>query len=699
MMKALSLLAAAGLIMASLVTRVSGSDGGSVEVKHRGLTIHVTSSGGILLNGGADADWSIESSVSFPGPQGIGQNRWTVDGAGGGGEQSEAGWQPVVGRDDEGNITIQSAGARYAMVRCIRPRGHRIEVTDTLTNTGSEDVGIIVRNSIGTAAGGELVEHRLCGMPGAADGDRSANPTVFVEQKNSRLGVVVEDNVGRVQFRARHQEGATSFGFENLGLPPGKRLTIEWAIYPFGADADYWTFINQVREDWNVNYTLPGPCDYIFLRNPPYDEIFSDPDKLRTYLQRKHLKVICAGPWLDYENYDSKTGTVIDRTRYKEILQSAKLLINSVDPDIRIVGLIEGPFVTFPDDLARDLLAALPPGTKQGYYEMTDEMMAIFRSRPDVWKRWGDSIVWTSSGRAKYELYFRGDHQPFICLTARPVVGNGQHAFLMEQAKFILDEVGLDGIYVDSFAGAKHWNYGYSYDKWDGVTVDIDPKMGTIARKYTDLALAGATSRAELLNLALKQGKLAIANDHPIAREEQSLAAIRFNESEFCFEPLTWADDQAPPLDMRPFEGNLSSPISLGFRPNRYEQQGVENYSKVIMKGAIAYLRHGLLYFHYNTELPESGPGSGEYGPFNHMFPITPRQLGEGFVIGDERIVACVSRPFEWRGKEKPRVLVFDLAGRETQHGIEPRQTSDGWMVDLKIQDWQNIAVIEGSGS
>jgi hypothetical protein len=127
----------------------------------------------------------------------------------------------------------------------------------------------------------------------------------------------------------------------------------------------------------------------------------------------------------------------------------------------------------------------------------------------------------------------------------------------------------------------------------------------------------------------------------------------------------------------------------------RLRPRDTDNYARILVGTAITYLRYGALLYHYGAEIPAEGAGSGEYGPFNHMFPITPSELGEGFVIGRERIVAAVSGTFAWNHANKPRVLVFDATGRRTRAESGVRKTDKGWSVDLNIEDWENIAVVE----
>ena len=80
------------------------------------------------------------------------------------------------------------------------------------------------------------------------------------------------------------------------------------------------------------------------------------------------------------------------------------------------------------------------------------------------------------------------------------------------------------------------------------------------------------------------------------------------------------------------------------------------------------------------------------------MFPITPVELGEGFVIGEERILTCVSRAFQWRGEKMPTVMRFDLEGRRAPDASRVTRHNAGWLVDVILDDWDNISVVE-SGS
>jgi len=151
-------------------------------------------------------------------------------------------------------------------------------------------------------------------------------------------------------------------------------------------------------------------------------------------------------------------------------------------------------------------------------------------------------------------------------------------------------------------------------------------------------------------------------------------------------------DGVKPPEVPFLYRGALASPIGLGI----VGVSGREDTARRIMKAVVTYLRHGVLYYHYAIkDIPETGPGSGAYGPINHMFPITPVELREGCIVGKERIITCVSGAFAWPAPGKPAVRVFDLDGREVPHAFAVTRAGRNWNVDVKLKDWAEIVVIE----
>ena len=136
----------------------------------------------------------------------------------------------------------------------------------------------------------------------------------------------------------------------------------------------------------------------------------------------------------------------------------------------------------------------------------------------------------------------------------------------------------------------------------------------------------------------------------------------------------------------------LDSPIGLGI--TRLSGQDPDNAisGRLLMKALRLYLRHGMLYYNDKDYVT---PGNGDYGPMNHLFPITPVTLFEGGVVGSERIVTSISGTFHWPGAKTPKVLAFGPDGTPQNGGFLINQLADGWEITLQIKDWSDIAVIE----
>ena len=670
----------------------------------KGFEFRVGNRGGMQVEVGKDV-YFVESSFSYPGKQ-IGHNHLSEGESG-----SEPAWRPNVRRVSASVWTITASGKYYSVVRKIVVGHNRIRISDTLANKSSMDVGVLINHLV--IADDEEPRAWLSGVPSAGS-SAAENPTVLMAQKASQLGVVAEDSISRTQFDARAAMNQAGFGLRHFGMSPGRSVTLEWTLYPFEQSGDYWVFINRVREDWGVNFTMTGPGTMLSVTSPQYWPVFSDRKKCAAWLKRSNIKILSLAPWLDYDNLNHRTGNLTSRAEYKEIMQKVKAVVKSVDPSVKIIGDIEAPFVSLPRDVVMKIYNSLPANKRKGYHEFTKAQTEMLKSNPNAWAQWSDSAVINRKGYMQFESYKRGQW-PMIALTVRPALysdtqrqltpklgrspgkgANGQHRYLMEQAKYVIEECGLDGFYVDSFTGSKHWHYGYGYDKWDGVTVDIDSITGRIVGKYTDLALAGTESRRAFMQYGLDKGGTVVTNGHPIARETQSMPVVRFNESEWVVDVYATPEGERPPIHGRLCKAHLASPVALGVRPHRYgEERGKNDYAKIVMLTAIHYLRHGVLYYHYGTYIPGSGPGGGEHGPINHMFPITPKRLGEGFIVGKERIVTCVSKTFEWSGKDRPKIRLFDIRGRTKDHDMKATQRDGKWLVDVRLADWQEIAVLE----
>ena len=601
----------------------------------------------------------MDTSFSYPGRR-IGWNVLS--------EREKAGetnWKPRVTRVNDSHLRLAAAGTHYALTRDVRLKPGRITIEDTLTNLRNIPVGIMIAHSIVTPGTMSHVSAR----------NSATTPMLFFSQKGGDFGLVAEDDIGRLQFDCTSVRNNAHIRHSNFALDAGKSYTFSYAAYPMEETGDLYGFVNTVRRDWKTNFTIQGPFHFMDATSP----MLNDKQALKRYLERKNLKLVALAPFLDYD--PGAMDHVLPREEFKALAKKAARALREVRPDIKVLGCIEADWVTiYPEKMKDGHLIA--KGTPQQIARVVDEA--------DL--PWKDSIKRGKDGTVRIEYYRRGG-KPQFALGVYPAPGNYQHKFLLEQAEFLMDDVGLDGFYIDEFSQA--WCSIRSYNGWDGFSVDIDSSTGQIVEKYVDCGLVGVGPRVDIINSAVSRDKVIVANTYATARAEQSLPVQRFAETQGYVNAGILGAGKKPQFVSQIFDGALASPIGLGVIrvPDQHDM------AEGLMLAVICYLRHGAVIYHYAyPDLPETGAGSGEYGPINHMFPITPVRLFEGGIVGKERIITAKSlENVLWDKAGKPIVHLFDITGREVKDRDFARIYRQGgkWSINLKLNDWEEIAVIE----
>ena len=277
-----------------------------ISVSSGKASVTVPPGGGIQLEVGGEV-YFMESEFSYPD---AGYNRLVCDARP---KAGQPGWTPVVRKLDDRTLKVRANGPHYRLARTVRFEDHRIVVEDAVSSATAEDLGVRVRHRV--IVPDVLKGYRLGGVERGFLGERSSapNPTVFVRQKTTGVGITPEDNVFRLQVGAEVELNEAEFHVNHLGLRGKADYTLRWAIYPVGTD--YFDFVNALRRDWKANFTVLGPFEFLDARKYQKPE---DAVALRTMLRRKKLSIFCLGPWFEY--YD---GYGISRDEYKALMRNA----------------------------------------------------------------------------------------------------------------------------------------------------------------------------------------------------------------------------------------------------------------------------------------------------------------------------------------------------------------------------------------
>ena len=262
------------------------------------------------------------------------------------------------------------------------------------------------------------------------------------------------------------------------------------------------------------------------------------PETIATRLREQNVRIVRLRPWLDFSPI--AYGHVMSREEYKAAMMEAVRKIKAVDPSMKVIASVETDWVNVVLD---PLPADVPTDPKaSGYLRVPPEKAtAVLAAAP----AWADSVLREKDGSIWLLYHGRADSgRKYTALNVYPAPGNHQSGFLLEQARFVLEEVGLDGIYIDEFTVQD----SASYDKWDGHTVDIDPATGAVVRKYTNPALAGTDSRLALIDYVLSRGGVLIANMYSTSTEEANRPVTRFAETYFAFDIDALPDESSRPI-------------------------------------------------------------------------------------------------------------------------------------------------------
>ncbi len=663
-----------GEATASLSCAAHIPSGAQAERPPEGSTIQVqvNKDGGLELHHNGEI-FFVESSFSYPSTPVMKWNRLGIEAA-----EGQQGWKPEI-RKEKDSIVIFAHGKSYDVTRSILVHGHRIEVTDVIRNITKQEIGLALNNAFSTNDS-TLALNRLAGMESISRSTwhSASNPTVFLAGKSASIGAVTEDTLFRTHLVLTANGNILKMGTEGIGLAPGESITHKWTVYPV-VGTDYFDYLNQLRRDWNVNKRIPGP----------FWNWFKIPPQLKP-------EIVFVGSWLDYTNNGATRG--LTHESYLMQIENERKLLAQGHNDAKLFGLLETNLIAFDcskvpwgDELVQRTGARTDPGIQYGLF-MSKETTA----KLDAITPYSDALVRDSEGRAMYDNYYA--KKPYINLMVQLEDGNSRQRLFAEQRRFLLEEAKLHGVYIDQFQPAPIG--GTSEDRYDGRTVVLHAD-GTIKTKLYSYAMTGARARANVVKDIVNHGGLVLINGQAMTMEEQNDGRIAFQEMENDRSDVLEFLDSKPPSSLFHSICHLGSPLLIGLRASRYAKAGEvpDRRATVVFKGLIWGLRSGLLTYYYNDyagNMPLEGPDAGSYEPGNHLFPFTPVELHEGWVVGKERIITCISKTITFPPQKlPPQILLFDKRGNPKQHDFVIERNKALWSVDIRLDDWNELAVIE----
>lgn len=525
----------------------------------------------------------------------------------------EPGWKVTVRDLPDGGYEATATGASYELRRVARRLPGRVEVSDTFTNRTDQDLGILIDNRLDATAE-PYASSFVAGYPEGVERREACSPSTFVAWDGSGLGLLPLDDVYVVQSVVYAKGGRAGVRTEQFGLAPGASYTLQWAVYPCGT-SEYYEFINRVRKDEGRRVTVEG--GFAFLP--------------RTGVTREHIDVrgvkygsfgclssVADDPEIEIEGIEF-IKLPKERARIKEQFEA----IRQVDPDVKLMFHVAHSLwsTNTPSELFPDSRVIDADGTHVTYPYDYGNGAYFSQARHEAGWRW--------------YIYY-------------PTPGNSFHDALMHSVDVMTDEIGCNGAFMDGYM----WGYGsrYTYDRWDGHTVKIDPQTKQITAKPGSVLLLSQPSMVEYTRKMMDKGAVIIANGAVMTRTLGSLPIIVDLEVQ-----------EGPGVHLAPTAAALGNPGAI--------HDEVDVYLDALNK-----LRWANLYFYY-------GEGGITYPSLPRaQYPITVQRLHEGVIEGEERIITMRSGVYGWRDEGALHYCHrFNAAGREIPAGftttVEPGST------------------------
>ena len=570
--------------------------------------------------------YRVESSYSYPHG---GENRFLAGDFQG---KPDPSWQ-VTSRKQVGKAWyLKASGTHYTVLREIAPERTRISIKDTITNTTDEVIGVILSNYV-----------NLTGLREPMVTIKN-KPTIFVGSGDSGMGVFAFDDLYHLQADSQESNGLAEVFTEHLGLDKGAAYTIEWFVYPV-ASANYFDFVNQIRKDEGLNGYVGGTMGGMSRRK-------ALPPDLMDRKNIAYARMGCLGkppddPTVSLEGYEF-VEYPIESKLIKQTFAESKALY----PDVLVMFHVahslfacSNPKERFPD--SRALRA---DGSQMHYGPNTWAYHGKYFSRERFDEGW------------RWWIFY-------------PTLENSFGKAMIEGTRYMLDYMGATAMWADGFISGYVRDgriNGYSYDRWDGHSVMIDPKTKLVTHKVTCVPWVALPVLKKVVRMIAAKGGITFTNGHPGPPSMWKEAMVTCCET---------GGGDAQPLGVLHL-GRTLTPLG---NPN------VVQNARDVYRDIISKLDHGALYQWY---------GDREYVKHKtlveHMYPITFESIHEGTVCGRERIVTKKPGVYGWHGDQSLHaVYLYDARGALTRNGFLSTVDHAGVRTELKLSTDQSAVVLK----
>lgn len=585
-----------------------------------------------------DAKYLVESIYSYPG--GIGNGFHSQAGL-----RPEPRWQIKAGGR---SLSVVGEGVFYRIERTVDRRDNHLAVTDRIVNTSDEDLGMVVKNVMRLAPGTQEVY--LCGnrnitFAGQLDTDADGAAERVTQEFESGFSSY------NPTFFAKSGRGGLGFAI----LDDVMRLQAKVFAEPKHGGVYTDRFALAAGKSYELTWKIFPIADGGY-----YD--FINTIRAVEGINVFEVDSTAVGQWYLSRWEDARLKKWLDDRKLKYLIVTAA--VPGMDSKTR-----HGPaFMDHADkvvpeyrELVRKVHKARPETKVLIYFAV---MHCV--DEKDYEERAQSCLRIGANG--KPVRYARA----YFCVHV-----DGKDPFSDELRKYIdfcLDTIGLDGIFWDVMACERARDIDHR--RWDGHSAILDEDH-RIKQKISIQGIEGIPFFVELIDRIYAKKKVLVVDYFSGAKTVfdalKKHRVIGTMEGNNLGKNLVRMHLHAP-LSMRGAEDPTD--------PDRCFQQVVQNIRNN--------LRHGCLYAFYGPWVNLRHSVSAD-----HIYPITPVELHEGYVIGQKKIVTTRPGRYGWLKGEASEIVVhlYNEKGEKTPHRYRSREAGDYRLVDLDLAP-DHLAVV-----
>lgn len=548
------------------------------------------------------------------------------------GGENHNGWKIEQSVSERG-LQVSSENEYYSISREIRREKNRIDIYDSIKNKTPALIGIKVRYEIDTAVNSAFNSIYLAGddTPNIKEKSGGRNPSVFLasSKNNTGVGLIAQDDVFRVQNIQYCKDEKAGIRSDTFALSPGEARTVEWSIYMTPSN-DYYDFVNSVRRDWDVNFTIDGGFSLSL-------NMYAEYDKEKAGRHTDNLGLTAETLCVLY-------GKFLKDSRYNKLVLTGAALMDDLARDSDGAVLETAPMRTY----VKEILAKakkLSPQLKRFLY--VHNQLSVEK---DDNIRYADCKVTDSNNKPQFF-----DEKKYLGIFC-PTVNNEYGKHFYEYIDWLCDNFDIEGLYHDEFT---HSKTPLTYSMWDKVSVTMD-SQNNVKQKIGFVPLIKLDFNMKLAEHIMKDRKKTfITNFAPETRTERKLKFTRFEEV-YDSSWACWA--------------HLYTPVVLG---DMWVYKSGECLEDIRER-----LKRGCLYYHYHLSTPYPTITS-------KMFPFTPVEIHGGWMLGEERILTLFSGEYGWMNKNYLAYpYVYDEKGKEIEnYPYEILFSKDGTRIKLHLEN------------